>query len=123
MYFVKLSFWYWVVCCCPVTFSQTSLAHCFLSFTAANTASINKCFAGCSAVTDRVSLLERRVRELKQLLSARNMGTADSVSPGPDSRPASLSIISASPAQLRHGRWRRSKSPVTWHGQRHPSWA
>ena len=50
--------------------------------------------AVCAAVTDRLSLLERRDWELEQLLSAGNTGTADSVSPRPDSRPASLSTIS-----------------------------
>ncbi|XP_030253204.1 uncharacterized protein LOC115569317 [Sparus aurata] len=82
----------------------------------------------CSAVTDRVSLLERRVRELEQLLLARNTGTADSVSPGPDSRPASLSTSSVSsaaavefvPARPRHRRGRRSRSPVAWGGQQSP---
>ena len=72
--------------------------------------------ADCSAVTDRVSVLERRVRELEQLLSARNTGPVDSVSPGPDSRPASLSTSSVSTASavefvLAWPRWGRTVTP------------
>ena len=84
--------------------------------------------ADCSAVTDRVSLLERRVRELEDLLSTRNTGTTDNISPRPDSRPASLSTTSVSsaaavefaPAQSQRGRGHRSRSPVVWAGQQSP---
>ena len=55
--------------------------------------------ANCSAVADGISLLERCVHELEQLLSIRNTGTAHSVSPGPDSRPSpSISSVSSADA-------------------------
>ena len=74
--------------------------------------------ADCFAVTGRVSPLQRRVRELERLLSAKNMVTADSVNPGPDSRSASPStrsgLLAAAvelvPARSRHGRGHRSRS-------------
>uniref|UniRef100_A0A667ZVX6 SGNH hydrolase-type esterase domain-containing protein n=1 Tax=Myripristis murdjan TaxID=586833 RepID=A0A667ZVX6_9TELE len=85
----------------------------------------------CSAFSDRMSLLERRVRDLEQLLSARNTlditGTPDSLSPGPDRRPASASTSLASSAEAagfvsvsRRGKARKSKSPVVWPGLRSP---
>ena len=74
--------------------------------------------------------LQRGVRELEQLLSARkkSTGTTDNVSPRPDSRPASLSTSSVSsvpavefvPARSWHGRGCRSRSRIVWAGQQSP---
>uniref|UniRef100_A0A4W6EZL8 SGNH hydrolase-type esterase domain-containing protein n=1 Tax=Lates calcarifer TaxID=8187 RepID=A0A4W6EZL8_LATCA len=83
----------------------------------------------CSVLEDRVSLLERRVRQLEQLLSPSitldMTGTPDSVSHGLDSEPVRASLASSAvsaefvPVSRRKGA-RKSKQPVVWPGLQSP---